>query len=125
MLTAKVIVHKVQAQHVQVVFQLFTESVGQPDEPAHTHTHGQVVTLNVRRTDCCLVRIALDNALACAGALGRVVFTLMALTPRLVAVQFHQHTIIHVSAERALNDLLRVVFRCFLLFRTEESVGVS
>lgn len=47
----EIVVHEVQRKHVQVVFQLLAETVGQAREAAHTHAHCQVLALNVGRAD--------------------------------------------------------------------------
>ena len=64
MLTAEVIIHKVQGDAVSMVFDLLGESVSQPCKPAHGHPHGEVVALDVAGRYVCYIGIAFDAALA-------------------------------------------------------------
>ena len=43
----EVVVHEVEREHVQVVFRLLGEAIGQTGEASHPHPHGQVLALNV------------------------------------------------------------------------------
>ena len=48
---AEVVVHMEQSQHSDVIFELLTEGVCQSGEPPHVHSHGEILSLNVRRAD--------------------------------------------------------------------------
>jgi hypothetical protein len=41
--------HEVQINHVTVIVELLTESVGQAGEPTHRHSHGEVLAFHVAR----------------------------------------------------------------------------
>ena len=66
----EIVMHKVQAQHMNVVFQLLGKSVGQPREPTHSHPHGEVLALHVGRADVTHIRVTFDTAFLDAGAFG-------------------------------------------------------
>jgi len=58
--TPEVVVHVEQRDLVHVVVEFLGEAIRQPSEPAHVHSHGQVLALDVARRDVLGVRIA-DN----------------------------------------------------------------
>ena len=99
----KVVPDGVERDHMSVIFDLFRERVGQPCEAAHLHSHGEIVPFDVGRAHVGRIRVALDPRLAGADALCRAVATLHAF--RRCAVQLHQHGIVNVATESALNCL--------------------
>ena len=48
---AEVVVHMKQRQHSDVIFELLTEGIRQPGEPAHVHPHVEILSLDVGRAD--------------------------------------------------------------------------
>lgn len=68
---AEIVVHVVDRQRRNMVLDLLRESIGQPCVSAHVHTHCEVLTLHVRRTDVLGVRVADLGPLLAANALGR------------------------------------------------------
>src|ERR1044071_7209064 len=63
MYAAEVLVHVEQIQRVDVMLQLFRESISQPSEAAHVHAHSQILPLDVGRADVNLIGIANDYLL--------------------------------------------------------------
>lgn len=74
--TAKVVMHEIQRQRMNVIFQLFAETVCQASEAAHRHAHGEVLALNVACGDVGNVRIALNTTLLRTDALSGAVAAL-------------------------------------------------
>jgi hypothetical protein len=69
----EIVVHKVKRDRRDVVHDLFAKAVRQPGEPAHPHSHREVLALNVAGTDVLAIRVAGDRAPLCADALRRAV----------------------------------------------------
>jgi hypothetical protein len=63
-----VVVHKVQGDHVAVVLKLLAESIGQPRETAHPHSHREIAAFYKRCADVVWIRIASENASAASDA---------------------------------------------------------
>ena len=61
MWAAEVVVHVVQAHRVRQVLDLLGEPVGEPREAAHSHPHGEVLTLHVAGRDVCAIRLAVQH----------------------------------------------------------------
>lgn len=66
----KVVVAKIQGQHRMQLAPLFAEGICQSGQPSHAHSHIEILSLNVRRTNLGGVRIPIDRDLLCPGALG-------------------------------------------------------
>ncbi len=96
----EVVMHIVNGDGRDVILNFLRERIGQPREAAHLHPHREILALNVARRNMLRVRIARDNYFAASDALRRAV-TRLTLTVR--AVQFDQHGIIHVGAERIFH----------------------
>jgi len=43
---AEVVIHEIKSRGEEMVFNLLTESVGQPCKASHAHTHSEVLPLN-------------------------------------------------------------------------------
>lgn len=92
----EVVVHAVESNRRNVVFQFLGEGVSQASESAHPHTHGQVLTLNKTGGDMLRVRVSnLAGFLAACASCGAV--ALLALGA--VAVHLDQHGIVDIFAE--------------------------
>ena len=57
----EIVIQEVQARHRDVPTCLLGMAVCGAGEAAHTHTHGKVLALNVRRADTGFVRVAADT----------------------------------------------------------------
>lgn len=68
---AEVVIGKVQRDRVFVHFDFLAEAICQAGEPAHVHTHREVLTLNVRRRDVLANRIPGDDCSRGADHCGR------------------------------------------------------
>ena len=56
----EVMVHVVQRDHGDVVFQLFRERISQAREAAHVHPHVEILAFDVASRDELMIRVA-DN----------------------------------------------------------------
>jgi len=99
----EVVEGEVERERVNVVRELLGEGVRQPSEPAHAHSHGQIVPLDVRRADVLRIWVTLDSLLPRAEALRRAVAALGSI--RNLTVELHKLGIVDVATERALNRL--------------------
>ena len=97
---AEVLVHVEQIQRVDVMLQLFRESISQPSEAAHVHAHSQILPLDVGRADVNLIGIANDYLLLDAktsrGAVPLLFFGI-------AAVDLDDLGIVDAAAKRILN----------------------
>ena len=87
----------------ELVSSFLPKTIGQSREAAHAHTRGQVLPLNMRRADHFLDRVTADDFLARARAFRRAILAFVTLAARGIAIQLHQHGIIHVPTKRTFN----------------------
>ena len=73
----EVVIHEVQRDGMPVVVDLLRERIRQSREAAHTHSHREILALDVARGDVRLVGVSGDGLLRRASANGRAV-TLLA-----------------------------------------------
>ena len=99
--TAEIVVHKIQRDIVFEIFQFFRVAIGQPREPAHGHPHRQILPFANARRNVRVVRCSDDCSSPCPHANCRTVSDFAVRL--LIAVNLHQHRIIHVRAKRILN----------------------
>lgn len=78
------------------------EGIGQARKAPHGHPHGEIRPLDVACRDVSAARIARDRRRLCAKANRR---TIAAFRLRSRAVQLGQRSVIHVTAECALNGV--------------------
>jgi hypothetical protein len=90
-----------ERDHVRVVLKLLTEGVGEPGEAAHTHSHVQVLALDVRSRDVLGVRAAGNCLRDCTdtsrGAVSSIRF-------KIPAVDLNQRGVVDATAERILDS---------------------
>jgi hypothetical protein len=102
---AEVVVHEVQRDRIDVILCLLGEGVGQAGEAAHSHAHGQVLPLDMRRADFGHVGLAEDRFLDRARAFGGAVFALVPLGAGRVAVLLDENGVVHIAGERVRDGL--------------------
>jgi len=68
--TNKIIPRKVQSQHGIELLPLFRERIGQAGEPAHLHSHGQVLPFDMGSADLAHIGVAEDRNLFASDAFG-------------------------------------------------------
>ena len=100
---AEIIEHRVQRDHVNVIFKLLRERIRQPREAAHVHPHGEVLALDIGRADMRYVWIALNATPSDASANGGAVATLERLWR--ITEQLNQLGIIYIGPKRAFNSV--------------------
>ena len=83
------------------VLGLLREGVREPGEPAHRHTHGEVLALGIAGADVRFLRPAFDAGLGGTGANTGAV----AASAGNVAVMLDQHGVVDVGTKRALYGL--------------------
>ena len=98
----EVVVHVVEGNGGLVVGELLGEAVRESGKPTHLHPHREVLPLHERRGNVFEARAAADWLPAAADVIGRAVAHLAAHIPRL-PIQLHQHSVIHVGPECALD----------------------
>lgn len=118
---AEIVVHEIERQRENVVVELLAESVGEPGEAPHRHTHREVVPLDVRGRNMLAVGNAGDAAFAGADARRGAV---AARNANLGAVQLHKLRVIDAAGESVVNCLyIRLVAVCSKLDAIGEPVG--
>jgi len=95
----EVIVHEVQGDRVTHIFQLLAEPIRQPREPAHRHSHRQILTLDVARRNLRFVRLATDDIFCGPAAFAGAVARLRRLVVAQLAEVLDKHGVIDLSAE--------------------------
>ncbi len=99
--TPEVVPRVPQGDHVRVVLKLLTEGIRQAGKAPHTHSHVQVLPLDVRSRDVFGVGVAgdglRDRADTGRGAVSRIRF-------KIPAVDLNQHGIVDAAAERILDS---------------------
>jgi hypothetical protein len=98
---AEVVVHVMERDRVFQILQLFGETVRQPRESAHRHSHGEILALNVAGRNVVVVGCAADNRFPCAHADCRTVPSLQRFL--YCAVYFLQHRKINLAAKCIFN----------------------
>lgn len=96
----EIVIHEVKRDRRDVVLNLLREPIGEPREPAHVHTHRQVLALYEARADFLLIRGAADDVLFSADAFSRAVL------PGLVErgpVNLYQYGVINLPTKGAVN----------------------
>lgn len=56
--TAEIVVHVVQGDSSNMIFDLLRERVGEPSEAAHLHSHGEVLALDIAGADVLRIGLA-------------------------------------------------------------------
>jgi hypothetical protein len=80
---AKVVMHVVDRYRSNVVLDLLGKRICEPREPAHVHTHGKVLALDVAGADMLRIRVTYNRFLLAASALrGKGQFTTARLRER-------------------------------------------
>jgi len=97
----KIVVHVVQRNRVNVVFKLLAETIGQPRESTHAHSHREVLAFNVARRNVLGIRVsryfANKRSKTLCGTVARIV-------GRRRTVNFHQLRIVDFRTESAVNS---------------------
>ena len=65
---AKIVVHVMERNGVLQVFEFLREGIRQAREPAHRHSHGQILSLNIAGRNVVVIGCAANNRLASAHA---------------------------------------------------------
>jgi hypothetical protein len=96
MYPAQIVMSVVKGNRGNVIFEFLRERVGEPGEPAHPHSHGEILTLNVAGGDVLRIgRTYLGLFLTAIADGGAVPL----LAVRIVAVNLDEHGIVDVFAE--------------------------
>lgn len=98
---AKVVVHVVNGNGVSVVLDLLRESVCQPREPSHAHSHGKILALDATGRDVLGVGPASNNLPLRPKTLGGAIADLLLVR----SVDFNQHGVIDIASESALDRI--------------------
>ena len=96
----EIVVHVMQGQRRDMVFDLFGERVRQASEAAHLHPHREILALNVTGVDVLRVWRSDFGFLLASGANGRAVALLFS---GIRAVDLHQHGIVDIFTEAVCN----------------------
>ena len=91
----EVVVHGVDRDRMRMILGLLGEAVGQAREPARTHAQGQVSALGVAGADMLRIGAAFHPALLDADAFAGAV----AARSGRIAINFHKHGVVDISAE--------------------------
>ena len=102
--SAEVVVHVVDRDRGNVIFDLFGECIRQAREAAHLHPHREVLPLDVAGRDVLRIGIADLRFLLAAKALGRRVACLRGgLARNASTVDLHQYGVIDVTLKRIVD----------------------
>src|SRR6478672_2243355 len=96
---AKVVIHVVNRQRSNMMFDLLGECVRQPSEASHMHPHREILALDKTSADVLRIRIADLGASLATNALCWRIARVSRF--RVSAVQLHEHRIVDVIMERA------------------------
>jgi len=99
---AEVVVHEVERERVLVVFHFLRECIRQASEPAHGHSHREVLALDVTCGNVFAVGPSGNDRGDCADALCRAVAGF--LIARIASVKFDQHGVINLSSECEIDS---------------------
>ena len=104
MWAGEVVAHEMQRDGVHVVLKLLGEPIREAGEAAHGHSHREVLPLHVARADVGGVRCPDNHALFRADAHRWTIAPLRFLCVW-TTVDFDEHGIVDLTAERALYGL--------------------
>jgi len=91
---AEVVMQEIKRNHVTVVLKFLAESVRQPREAPHRHTHREILALHERRADVLRIGIAAHRFHIAADARCWTVAALVGVGRS--AVDFMQHRVIDI-----------------------------
>lgn len=94
---AEIVVHEVQRNIVLQILDLLAESIGQPSETPHAHSHAEILALRVARGNMCGVWITRHAHRSTAGAHW---WTVVVFNASGTAIHFDQHGVVNLTAER-------------------------
>src|SRR4051812_17858351 len=113
MYPSKIVMHVMQTDRVSMVFNPFAEGVRQPRKSPHTHSHGQVLPLNVTGRDMLRIRSARTANNLCALYFRR---TVAASGMRYLTINFDKLSVVDICTEASLDrfDIGAVAVCCNL-----------
>src|SRR5437588_12534106 len=105
MTPGEVVVHVVDRDGVDEIFELFGKAIRQSREPPHRHSHRQILALNVARRNLRFVWLAADDVLGRPTTFPRRVARLWLGVVAWVPEVFDELGVVHRAAETGLHRL--------------------